>query len=86
MSDFFEKLQKIAKEQFGCTLVQIERKRDFKTLFGFGIDDVAAFDNDFVMPTPDVAMYRPAVAQLKHKEMEDFEMDMNEISFVFMAA
>ena len=34
----FEKLKKIAKEEFGCDIICSEEKSTFEKLFGFSID------------------------------------------------
>ena len=39
MADF-EKLQKIAKEEFGVTIVRSDKKSSFKELFGFDVKDL----------------------------------------------
>ena len=39
MTDF-EKLQKIAREEFGVTIVRSDKKSSFKELFGFDVKDL----------------------------------------------
>lgn len=39
MTDF-EKLQKIAKEEFSVTIVRSDKKSNFKELFGFDVKDL----------------------------------------------
>ena len=38
--DVFEKLKKIAEEEFGVTIVRGDTPNTFKTVFGFGKEDI----------------------------------------------
>ena len=40
MSDAFEKLEKIAEEEFGYKIVKSEKKTDIKKLFGFNSEEI----------------------------------------------
>lgn len=40
MSDMFEKLKKIAMEEFGCSLVQTQGASRFEDVFGFSVEDI----------------------------------------------
>ncbi len=51
MIDMFEKLKKMAMEEFGCELVQTQGASSFQDVFGFSIRDIEdVFDAiDFVV-------------------------------------
>ena len=38
--DKFEKLKKIAKEEFGVDIIKSDKSGTFKTVFGFDVNDV----------------------------------------------
>ena len=38
--DKFEKLKKIAEEEFGVTIVRGDKPGTFKTVFGFNVKDI----------------------------------------------
>lgn len=86
MSDFFEKIQKIAREQFGCTLVKKEQTLTFEEVFGFGLDDIQEFDVVSDNIEPKLTMYSPVPIQLRKSEMAEFEVDLEETYSSILAA
>ena len=46
MSDIFEKLQKIAREEFGCELARVQEKSSFEELFGISHQEIEMLSED----------------------------------------
>lgn len=45
MKDVFERLQKFALEEFGCSLIKSQESTSFRDLFGFSLQDIATCDD-----------------------------------------
>lgn len=86
MSDIFEKLNKIAKEEFGCTLVQGERGRTFKEVFGFAGEEIVDFDGFADLADIEISMNSIATPEFGNMEFEQFRLDSADSTSVSFAA
>ena len=86
MSSIFEKLQKIAMEQFGCTLVKGTQRDSFEKLFGFSVEDIAQSNNVIEAPVSTDTVYQTVFTSLVCKEIGVFELDTVANDYVVLAA
>lgn len=89
MSDLFEQLKKIAKEEFGVELVQGQSKLSFKELFGFDSCDLIGLDgieNETSRVFVDFNAGIPNATQLKDEKIAQFNSDFASLSDMTFAA
>ena len=85
MCDIFEKLKKIAADEFGCTLIQGEQKRTFRDVFGFSTEDIVDFDGFTDLEDMEISM-NILVPQLENFLLDQYEIDSAASASVSLAA
>ena len=73
MKDVFERLQKFALEEFGCSLIKSQENTSFQDLFGFAHQDIAPCDDVHVYSIDESVNY---VAE-KFPVFDDEDMNFN---------
>lgn len=74
MSGIFEKLKKIALEEFGCSLIQTQEQAGFEDLFGFSQQAIDDFADDAVFNMDENIVYVACQSHVFAEENADFDV------------
>ena len=75
MSDIFEKLQKLALEEFGCELVRTGKHSSFEELFGFSCQDLITADDIVDFNITEIVSYVSGNPQVFVEDNAAFDVD-----------